>query len=531
MIQISRFHKKGRIAYLKVSLFALFLAALFLPTLRPIRSVGNNIFTLTINGTTIGKIDSPDEADRLVNDARRIIAGENRDFVMIEADVDVVGEEVFRGRVDDPDEMTNKIVEVFREGVKHTMQRAYTVKIDEFMTTVSSVDDVVTLLEAPIRKYDTDGKFGVALQSDSTRELPVFVPVISKNVAEEEDSSSGFLVGNLLEDGGIYKAFNDVLGGVKLEKETTFEDYDYGIVDVSFSNKVEVVESYVHSNQIDDLASAIDEVTKDKEQKEIYEVVSGDTLSRISSKTGISIDQIIELNENITSQNSIIRIGDEITVTVPKPELSVHREELEYYEGTYEAPIQYVYNDSWYTTTEKTLQDPSSGYHKAVQKVVYLDGKALSRETIMEEIVAEAIPKIVEKGTKIPPTYIKPISGGRITSYFGGRTATIKGMTTNHGAIDWGVPLGTSVMASCGGTVTYAGWMSSYGYVVFINHPDGRQTRYAHLSRVLVSVGQSVSQGQKIALSGNTGVSTGPHLHFEMRINGKAVNPLNYISY
>ena len=148
----------------------------------------------------------------------------------------------------------------------------------------------------------------------------------------------------------------------------------------------------------------------------------------------------------------------------------------------------------------------------------------------MEEIVAEAVPKIVEKGTKIPPTYIKPISGGRLTSTFGNRTATIRGMTTNHGAVDWATPIGTSVVASCGGRVSFAGWKSSYGYCIFIEHPDGRQTRYAHLSKVLVSAGQTVAQGEKIALAGNTGVSTGPHIHFEIRIGGKAVDPLKYIS-
>ena len=66
--------------------------------------------------------------------------------------------------------------------------------------------------------------------------------------------------------------------------------------------------------------------------------------------------------------------------------------------------------------------------------------------------------------------------------------------------------------------------------MVYINHEDGRQTRYGHLSKVLVTAGQKVSQGDKIALSGNTGVSTGPHLHFEILINGKQVNPLNYLN-
>ena len=84
--------------------------------------------------------------------------------------------------------------------------------------------------------------------------------------------------------------------------------------------------------------------------------------------------------------------------------------------------------------------------------------------------------------------------------------------------------------ASCGGTVARAGWGSGYGYVVYINHPDGRQTRYGHLSKVLVSVGQTVTQGQKIGLSGNTVVSTGPHVNFEILIGGSQVNPLSYLN-
>ena len=131
----------------------------------------------------------------------------------------------------------------------------------------------------------------------------------------------------------------------------------------------------------------------------------------------------------------------------------------------------------------------------------------------------------MERGTKIPPTYIKPISGGRLTSNFGRRNRPTRGASSYHKGVDWATPTGTAVYASCGGTVA-----RGYGYVVYINHPDGRQTRYGHLSKVLVSAGQTVSQGQKIALSGNTGVSTGPHLHFEILINGSQVNPLKYLN-
>lgn len=532
MVLITRFHKKCKVAYLRVGFIAIALSALFMPTLKPVKSVGDNLFTVMVNDKPMGKVADRETAERLLSTARRNVVGRYTDIVLIEAETDILGEEVYVGKTDDEEHIIKNIEYEFKNSIKETMQHSYTVKIDNYMVNVSTSEEASELLEASIAKFAGEGAFEVSFTSDSTRELPVFVPVISKvDAKENEKTGTGTTASEYLSSDGFYQAFDKIFEEVEPAKDPSFEDYEYGIVNVSFADEVEVVESYLPSNQIMSLPDAIDDVTKDKEEKTIYEVVPGDTLSGIANKTGVSLEDIIALNENITSANSVIRVGDEITVTVPQPELSVNREELVYYEGTYEAPIIYQYNDDWYTTTEVTLQDPSSGYHKAVEKIIYNNNNVVSKEVVMEEVVMEAIPKIVEKGTKIPPTYIKPLSGGHITSGFGYRTATIAGMTSRHQAIDYGTPTGTSVMASCGGKVTQAGWLGTYGYVIFINHPDGKQTRYAHLSKILVSVGDYVSQGQKIALSGSTGVSTGPHLHFEMRINGVAVNPLNYISY
>ena len=174
------------------------------------------------------------------------------------------------------------------------------------------------------------------------------------------------------------------------------------------------------------------------------------------------------------------------------------------------------------------LREAEAGYHEVTAMVTKRNGTEESREMIFEEVIREPVCKKVEVGTQTPPTYIKPLSGGRQTSGYGRRKAPTKGASTNHQAIDWATPTGTAIWASSGGTVTVAGWQSGYGYVVYINHPDGNQTRYGHLSKILVSTGQKVKQGQKIALSGNTGRSTGPHLHFELRVGGRPVNPYNY---
>ena len=222
--------------------------------------------------------------------------------------------------------------------------------------------------------------------------------------------------------------------------------------------------------------------------------------------------------------------GESLFIHVPQPELSVERMEQNYYEEIYDADVIYVDNDSWYTTQTKILQQPSAGFRRVVADVSYLNDREVTRDILKEEVVMEAVPKIVERGTKIPPTYIKPISGGRLSSNFGRRKSPTKGASSYHKGVDWSVPTGTAVFASCGGTVARAGWGSGYGYCVYINHEDGRQTRYGHLSKVLVKVGQTVKQGERIALSGNTGVSTGPHLHFEILINGSQVNPLKYLN-
>lgn len=112
---------------------------------------------------------------------------------------------------------------------------------------------------------------------------------------------------------------------------------------------------------------------------------------------------------------------------------------------------------------------------------------------------------------------------GQLTSPFGGRWGRL------HGGIDIAVPTGTAVHAADTGTVRISGWMGGYGNYICIQHTSSMSTCYGHNSRLMVSVGQSVSQGQVIAASGNTGNSTGPHVHFEVRINGTQVDPMGYL--
>lgn len=118
---------------------------------------------------------------------------------------------------------------------------------------------------------------------------------------------------------------------------------------------------------------------------------------------------------------------------------------------------------------------------------------------------------------------------GPITSGFGYRFHPVLKYSRLHAGVDFRAPHGTVIRAAQSGTVIMAGWRGGYGKAVVISHGNGISTLYGHNSRLLVSYGQSVSQGQPIAYSGSTGLSTGPHLHFEVRVNGTPRNPMNWL--
>ncbi len=129
-------------------------------------------------------------------------------------------------------------------------------------------------------------------------------------------------------------------------------------------------------------------------------------------------------------------------------------------------------------------------------------------------------------------SYVFPVSGNYgISSGYGLRDAPKAGATTNHQGIDISVPIGTPVLSSMAGKIIGGGYSGSRGNYVVVDHGSGITTLYQHLSKVSVKVGDIVNTGQTIAYSGNSGVSTGPHLHYEVRKDGKPIDPLNFNLY
>lgn len=528
-MRLTKYRKKLKFTYIYTTLVTLLLGVILFVEYTTFQPAEDNVFHIFVNGAEMGTMADPEVAREWVMEARKSIASRSDELVFMEISFDYTGEALDFGELDNEELVKERIFKAVESGVIETMKRSYTVKVNEYMTNLGSEADVKLLLEAAIGKYDTEERYAIALEQDTNREFNLLEAKVvdTEQVREAMNPIEEQPVRGL---GGISEHMDNLFHNTAdTEEEKSFEDYDLGIQSMGFTEQIEIVEAYLPSHQIEPVEEAIHALTEEQEQQIIYEVESGDTLSEIAIKVNIPMDDIIAMNDSLENENSVLQIGQELIITVPEPELSVVREEVNYYEEIYDADIVYIDVDTWYTYQTEVIQQPSAGFRKVVVNENFVNDEMVGREILKEEVVLEAVAKVVKRGTIVPPTYIKPLSGGRKSSGFGPRKAPTKGASTYHKGQDWATPVGTAIYASSGGTVAKAGWGSGYGYVVYINHTDGRQTRYAHLSKVLVKAGQTVKQGEKIALSGNTGISSGPHLHFEMLIDGKQVNPLKYL--
>lgn len=153
-------------------------------------------------------------------------------------------------------------------------------------------------------------------------------------------------------------------------------------------------------------------------------------------------------------------------------------------------------------------------------------GEAIARQWDGWQQLGQTIDTVLGQRSRAARPGIRP-AYGPVTSWFG-RRAGFWGVLAYHTGVDVSLPIGSAVVSTADGTVISAGYRSDYGYTVEIQHEGALSTLYAHLSRPLVRPGQYVTQGQVVALSGNTGISTGPHLHYEVRLNGSPTDPTRY---
>ena len=304
---------------------------------------------------------------------------------------------------------------------------------------------------------------------------------------------------------------------------------DRGMVLVSaeFVNELQTRPVNVLLGSVQSKAAAQKQMVSGGEMEIFHIVEEGETAESISEEFGIDVLSIYdEDNSEIVEE---IEQGDKICIRSTVEPVSVKMVET----GRIKEVIEYQTikkeTDEYYKGDTYLEQDGVDGMQIFEGTITKIAGVETDRDEVSTEVIKEKKDKIILVGTAERPktaatgTFIVPLDRYTISSEFGPRWGRM------HTGMDLAVGTGNPIHASDGGKVIRASYYGSYGYCVEIDHGDGVVTRYAHCSKILVSVGDLVYQGQTIALVGNTGNSFGSHLHFEVIINGSAKNPRNYI--
>ncbi|MBP1918130.1 murein hydrolase activator EnvC family protein [Youngiibacter multivorans] len=276
----------------------------------------------------------------------------------------------------------------------------------------------------------------------------------------------------------------------------------------------------------------------------------------------VESESLLEFTDRLTMINRLVEKDNEIieAVKLLMEELRLKQEELEETKRQFLASKEELESEKIKLETEKkALEAEKKKYSEklaALRDIEYSKNQALSRLSAEEKAIASEIGDIIEENAALEKEiqkliresssssnapasnnnaaqapsaeYIKPVSG-RISSPYGWRIHPILGYSKFHTGVDFAAASGTAVKAVKGGVVILAKYNSSYGNYIIIDHGNGVSSLYAHLKGFNTSLGSRVSQGQTIGFVGSTGMSTGPHLHFEIRVNGEHVNPANYI--
>ncbi len=310
------------------------------------------------------------------------------------------------------------------------------------------------------------------------------------------------------------------------------EDTETDIIRTYFKQDVDVVQTYHPISEI--IGSRTPEETLDyivrgtNEQKR-HIVEKGENFWVLAKRFSLDVSDLLKANPDVIPER--LQIGQEISLIVPRPLISVYTVEYAEYNDEIAYEIEYEDNAGMYKGEYKTKANGEKGKQFVKAEIYRENGREVGRKILESEVLAEPTTKVVYRGTKNPPprkgtgSFAKPTSRGYITSGFGWRWGR------RHNGIDIGIPIGTDVKAADGGVVVFSGTKGGYGKAIVIDHGANMQTLYAHNSKLHVKVGDKVFKGQIIATSGNTGRSTGPHLHFEIKKNGVPQNPTKYIRY
>lgn len=354
------------------------------------------------------------------------------------------------------------------------------------------------------------------------------------------DSQTGVAGNGVMEEAtGIY--INQLfIGAVKhssdleLLLQSILENYHEEGIAVSFDETVETVQGLYAAGSIFSMETLRDILQgNDSETPFRYTVQEGDTLESVAELLHTDVETIESLNgelPSLTEGTSLQIINHEALLHVRAVKMELYTEAVPY--ATVVVP-----DTTQYTTYKEVTMEGQEGSQTCLDQVVYVDGQEVQRTNFSRVLVTPAWNEVAIIGTIVPPDGSVP---GEASGTFQWPAPSISTISSGFGA-RWGVhhdgvdiangnSYGQAVVAADAGVVTYVKYDSTgYGYHLEIDHGNGMSTLYAHTSEILVQAGEKVTKGQEIARIGNTGDSTGAHLHFEIHESGTAVDPLPYL--
>ncbi|WP_199616945.1 M23 family metallopeptidase [Paenibacillus alkalitolerans] len=292
---------------------------------------------------------------------------------------------------------------------------------------------------------------------------------------------------------------------------------------------VELMKREIQPNDVMDEDDVLAYLLKGETKPTKYIVQEGDTLSDIAKKLDVPLQLIYTKNQHNKDliERDLIRTGDVLDLTMPQPAVTIETVETVVETIGIQHDTIYEEDKTMRQGQTKTLRTGKDGKKKVTYKLTKVNGLLMDEKIAGETVIEEPIPAIVKRGTKVilgegTGRFIWPVVSARLTSGYGTRWGR------QHKGVDM-ISGNKSILAADNGKVVHAGTDGGYGKSVIIDHKNGYRTLYAHLSKISVKEGQTVEKGDKIGVMGDTGHSTGVHLHFEVHVNGSARNPMKYL--
>lgn len=307
-------------------------------------------------------------------------------------------------------------------------------------------------------------------------------------------------------------------------KQTVLKDAT-AIEQVRFQEKVAWRAKEVTAESIRSLEEAVTILRVGTDKVAEYVVQSGDTAWDIASRYGVSIERLVQANPGLDLD--ILSIGQKLSVTFTDPYVHTVSVSLVTFQESIPFTEEVVADANLWPWQYQVVEPGVWGRRELTVRIHRDESNIVKQEVLTNNVLQEPKRQLAKKGTRLAPdlgtgSLHFPVNG-TLTSPYGSRWGGF------HQGIDLGAPPWTPIYAADSGMVVMVGWWGNYGKSVKIDHGSGKMvTLYAHLSEFKVSLGEAVNKGQLIGWVGNTGYSTGPHLHFEVIVNGQQRNPLEF---